>query len=104
MLSYLLILEVGRELIALGERAGAFDGLLLSLLAEDGLGVLELGSAGPLGARLDPVAVERAVEAVWADGRAVSHWASAVAGSTIQGRAAVAGPSIPFHTGGGEEE
>ena len=104
MLSYLLVLEVGRELIALGERAGAFDGLLLGLLAEDGLRVLELGPAGPLGARLDPVAVERAVEAVGADGRAVSHWSTAVAGSAVHGRAALARPSIPFHAGGGEEE
>ena len=64
--------------------------------------MLELGPAGPLGARLDPVAVERAVEAVGADGRAVSHWAPAVAGSAVQGRAALTRPSIPFHTGGGE--
>lgn len=54
---YLFVLEVSGELIALGERAGAFDSLLLGLLAEDGVGVLELGPAGPLRPGLDPVTV-----------------------------------------------
>lgn len=65
---YLLILEVSRELIALRERSGPLDGLLLSLLTEDGLRVLQLGSSGPLRPRLDPVAVEWAVKSVGADG------------------------------------
>lgn len=89
MIPYLFVLEVSGELIALGERAGAFDGLLLGLLAKDGLRVLELGPAGgPLGAGLHSVAVEGALEAVWAD-----HWAP-VAGSTV----ALTGPRIPLHT------
>lgn len=65
---YLFVLEISRELIALRKRAGALDVLLLSLLAEDGLRVLELGPAGPLGAGLDPVTVEWAVKAVRTDG------------------------------------
>lgn len=95
---YLFVLEVGRELIALGERARPFDGLLLSLLAEDGLRVLELGPTGSLWPRLDPLAVQGAFESVRADGRPVGHWTLAIGGSTVQGRATVAGPSIPFHT------
>lgn len=95
---YLFVLEVSRELIALRERAGPLDGLFLSLLAEDGLRVLELGPTGSLRPRLDPVAVKRAIKSVRADGGAVSHRALAIAGSTIQGRATLIGPSIPFHT------
>lgn len=60
--------------------------------------MLELGSTGPLRPGLDPVAVERAVKSVGADGRAVSHRALAEAGTAIQGRATLVGPSIPFHT------
>lgn len=96
-MKYLFVLEVGGELIALGERARPLDGLFLGLLAEDGLGVLELGPAGSLRPGLDPLAVQRAFESVRADGRAVGHWALAIGGSTVQGRATVTGPSIPFH-------
>lgn len=95
---YLFVLKVGRELIALRERTRPLDGLLLGLLTEDGLRVLELGPTGPLRPGLNPVAVKRTVESVRADGRAVSHRALAIAGSAVQGRAALTGPSIPFHT------
>ncbi|TNN49816.1 hypothetical protein EYF80_039970 [Liparis tanakae] len=95
---YLFVLQVSGELVALGERARPLDGLLLRLLPEDGLRVLELGPTGPLRTRLDPVAVERAVEAVRTDGRAVGHGARAEAGSAVQGRAALIGPSVAFHT------
>lgn len=98
MSKYLLVLEVSRELVALGERARPLDGLLLGLLAQDGLRVLELGPTGPLRSRLDSVAVQRAVKSVGADGRAVSHRALTVAGDAFQWRAALAGPSISFHT------
>lgn len=59
--------------------------------------MLELGPTGSLRPGLDPLAVQRAFESVGADGRAVGHWARAIGGSTVQGRATVTGPSIPFH-------
>lgn len=67
-MGYLFILEVSRELIALRQRAGPLDGLLFSLLTEDGLRVLEFGPTGPLWSRLNPVAVKLAVKTVGADG------------------------------------
>lgn len=67
-LKYLFVLEIGGEFIALGERARPLDGLLLGLLAEDGLRVLELGPTGSLWPGLDPLAVQRAIESVGADG------------------------------------
>lgn len=59
--------------------------------------MLELGPARSLRPRLDPVAVKRAVETIRANGRAVSHRSLVVGGSTVQGRAALIRPSIPFH-------
>lgn len=59
--------------------------------------MLELGPTGSLRPRLDPLAVQRAFESVRADGRTVGHWTRAIGGSAFQGRATVAGPSIPFH-------
>lgn len=54
---YLLVLQICRELITLGERARAFDGLFLGLLAEDGLRVLEFGPPWTLRTGLGVLAV-----------------------------------------------
>ncbi|TNN79610.1 hypothetical protein EYF80_010192 [Liparis tanakae] len=82
----------------LRQRAGALDGLLLCLLAEDGLGVLELGSAGPQVAGQQDVSVELVVQVVGAQPAAVGHWDAAVATAGVQGGAHFAACSITFHT------
>lgn len=96
--THLLVLEVGRELIALGQRTGTLDGLLLCLFTEDGLGVLELRAARPLVAGQEKVSVELAVEVLGPEASAVGHWDTTVATAGVHRGAHLTAGSISFNT------